>query len=132
MSMSDPIADLLTRVRNAAKAGHKSAEIPSTKVKQEILRIMQDDGYIGGFEVIKSENREVIKVRLRYMAGKRGAISNLKRVSKPSLRKYVGKEDIPNVLNGLGLAILSTSQGVMSGRKASELGIGGEVLCTVY
>ncbi|NOS35021.1 MAG: 30S ribosomal protein S8 [Deltaproteobacteria bacterium] len=130
--MSDPIADLLTRVRNAAKAGHKSAEIPSTKVKQEILRIMQDDGYIGGFEVIKSENREVIKVRLRYMAGKRGAISNLKRVSKPSLRKYVGKEDIPNVLNGLGLAILSTSQGVMSGRKASELGIGGEVLCTVY
>lgn len=72
MSMSDPIADLLTRVRNAAKAGHKSAEIPSTKVKQEILRIMQDDGYIGGFEVIKSENREVIKVRLRYMAGKRG------------------------------------------------------------
>jgi small subunit ribosomal protein S8 len=132
MSMSDPIADLLTRVRNAAKAGHKSAEIPSTKVKQEILRIMQDDGYIGGFEVIKSENREVIKVRLRYMTGKRGAISNLKRVSKPSLRKYVGKEDIPNVLNGLGLAILSTSQGVMSGRKASELGIGGEVLCTVY
>ncbi len=132
MSMSDPIADLLTRVRNAAKAGHKSAEIPSTKVKQEILRIMQDDGYIGGFEVIKSENRAVIKVRLRYMAGKRGAISNLKRVSKPSLRKYVGKEDIPNVLNGLGLAILSTSQGVMSGRKASELGIGGEVLCTVY
>jgi small subunit ribosomal protein S8 len=130
--MSDPIADLLTRVRNAAKAGHKSAEIPSTKVKQEILRIMQDDGYIGGFEVIKSENREVIKVRLRYMTGKRGAISNLKRVSKPSLRKYVGKEDIPNVLNGLGLAILSTSQGVMSGRKASELGIGGEVLCTVY
>ncbi len=132
MSMSDPIADLLTRVRNAAKAGHKSAEIPSTKVKQEILRIMQDDGYIGGFEVIKSENREVIKVRLRYMTGKRGAISNLTRVSKPSLRKYVGKEDIPNVLNGLGLAILSTSQGVMSGRKASELGIGGEVLCTVY
>jgi small subunit ribosomal protein S8 len=132
MSMSDPIADLLTRVRNAAKAGHKIVEIPSTKVKQEILRIMQDDGYIGGFEVIKSENREVIKVRLRYMAGKRGAISNLKRVSKPSLRKYVGKEDIPNVLNGLGLAILSTSQGVMSGRKASELGIGGEVLCTVY
>jgi small subunit ribosomal protein S8 len=130
--MSDPIADLLTRVRNAAKAGHKIVEIPSTKVKQEILRIMQDDGYIGGFEVIKSENRAVIKVRLRYMAGKRGAISNLKRVSKPSLRKYVGKEDIPNVLNGLGLAILSTSQGVMSGRKASELGIGGEVLCTVY
>jgi small subunit ribosomal protein S8 len=119
-------------VRNAAKAGHKIVEIPSTKVKQEILRIMQDDGYIGGFEVIKSENRAVIKVRLRYMAGKRGAISNLKRVSKPSLRKYVGKEDIPNVLNGLGLAILSTSQGVMSGRKASELGIGGEVLCTVY
>jgi small subunit ribosomal protein S8 len=132
MSMSDPIADLLTRVRNAAKAGHKIVEIPSTKVKQEILRIMQDDGYIGGFEVIKSENREVIKVRLRYMAGKRGAISNLTRVSKPSLRKYVGKEEIPNVLNGLGLAILSTSQGVMSGRKASELGIGGEVLCTVY
>ncbi len=132
MSMSDPIADLLTRVRNAAKAGHKIVEIPSTKVKQEILRIMQDDGYIGGFEVIKSGDRAVIKVRLRYMAGKRGAISNLKRVSKPSLRKYVGKEDIPNVLNGLGLAILSTSQGVMSGRKASELGIGGEVLCTVY
>ncbi|MCP3678128.1 MAG: 30S ribosomal protein S8 [Deltaproteobacteria bacterium] len=130
--MSDPIADLLTRVRNAAKAGHKIVEIPSTKVKQEILRIMQDDGYIGGFEVIKSGDRAVIKVRLRYMAGKRGAISNLKRVSKPSLRKYVGKEDIPNVLNGLGLAILSTSQGVMSGRKASELGIGGEVLCTVY
>ncbi|MFQ5329218.1 MAG: 30S ribosomal protein S8 [Thermodesulfobacteriota bacterium] len=130
--MSDPIADLLTRVRNAAKAGHKCAEIPSTKVKQEILRIMQDDGYINGFEVVKSGQWDIIKVRLRYMVGKKGAISNLTRVSKPSLRKYVGKEDIPNVLNGLGLAILSTSQGVMSGRKATELGIGGEVLCTVY
>jgi len=130
--MSDPIADLLTRVRNAAKAGHKSAEIPSTKVKQEILRIMQEDGYIDGFDVVKRGQWDTIKVRLRYMAGKKGAITNLTRVSKPSLRKYVGKEDIPNVLNGLGLAILSTPQGVMSGRKATELGIGGEVLCTVY
>ncbi|MFQ5586843.1 MAG: 30S ribosomal protein S8 [Thermodesulfobacteriota bacterium] len=132
MSMTDPIADLLTRMRNAAKAGHQSADIPSTRLKQDILKIMEDEGYIAGFEIMKSGNREVLRVRLRYMADKRGAISSLKRSSKPSLRKYVGKDEIPNVLNGLGLAILSTSQGVMSGRRASELGIGGEVLCTVY
>jgi len=130
--MTDPIADMLTRVRNAAKAGHKFTEIPSTKLKKDILRIMVEEGYVAGMEEKQAGNRAVIKVKIRYMAGKSGAISNLKRISKPSLRKYVGKDDVPNVLNGLGLAILSTSKGVMSGRKASELGIGGEVLCTVY
>ena len=132
MAMTDPIADMLTRVRNAAKAGHKFTEIPSTKLKKDILRIMVEEGYVAGMEEKQAGNRAVIKVKIRYMAGKSGAISNLKRISKPSLRKYVGKDDVPNVLNGLGLAILSTSKGVMSGRKASELGIGGEVLCTVY
>ena len=132
MAMTDPIADMLTRVRNAAKAGHKFTEIPSTKLKKDILRIMVEEGYVAGMEEKQAGNRAVIKVKIRYMAGKSGAISNLKRISKPSLRKYVGKDDVPNVLNGLGLAILSTSKGVMSGKKASELGIGGEVLCSVY
>ena len=132
MSMTDPIADMLTRVRNAAKAGHKFAEIPSTKLKKDILGIMVEEGYVAGMEEKQVGNRAVIKVKIRYMVGKSGAISNLKRISKPSLRKYVGKDEVPNVLNGLGLAILSTSKGVMSGQKASELGIGGEVLCTVY
>jgi len=130
--MTDPIADMLTRVRNAAKAGHKFAEIPSTKLKKDILGIMVEEGYVAGMEEKQVGNRAVIKVKIRYMVGKSGAISNLKRISKPSLRKYVGKDEVPNVLNGLGLAILSTSKGVMSGQKASELGIGGEVLCTVY
>ena len=130
--MTDPIADMLTRVRNAAKAGHKFAEVPSTQLKKDILKIMVEEGYVAGIEEKKAGTREVIKVKIRYMAGTSGAISNLKRVSKPSLRKYVGKDEVPNVLNGLGLAILSTSKGVMSGKKASELGIGGEVLCTVY
>jgi len=132
MSMTDPIADMLTRIRNAIQARHAEVTMPASKVKAEIAKILKEEGYIKDFATVKAEKFNHLKVTLKYSASKESSISNIKRISKPGLRKYVGKEDIPRILNGLGVAIISTSGGLMSDKKAKELGVGGEILCTVY
>jgi len=129
---TDPIADLLTRIRNANRANHDALEISASKLKLEIVKILQREGFIKGFELIKQTPQDKIKVILKYGSKREKVITNLKRVSKPGLRVYCGKEEIPRVLRGLGIAILSTSQGVMTDREARKRGVGGEVLCYVY
>lgn len=130
--MTDPIADMLTRVRNAVQAKQNEVIIPASTVKLDIAKILKEEGYVKDFSTYKDGVRGFIKIQLKWGAGKRTTITNIKRVSKPGLRKYVGKEEIPKVLNGLGIAIVSTSQGLMTDRKARELGVGGELICTVY
>jgi len=133
MSVSDPIADMLTRIRNALKARFDSVIIPSSGLKVEITRIMQEEGYINSYEVIDGENSGgILKIYLRYNKDRTGAISGLKRISKPSLRVYSENAKIPQVMGGLGTVIMSTSRGVMTGRKARQLGIGGEVICYLW
>ncbi len=129
MSMSDPIADMLTRIRNAQMTERATVEMPSSKVKVAIARVLQDEGYIDGFRV-DGETKPVLQIVLKYYAG-RPVIEKIERVSKPGLRIYRSKDDIPRVMNGLGIAIVSTSQGVMTDRKARATGVGGEVLCIV-
>jgi small subunit ribosomal protein S8 len=133
MVMTDPIADFLTRVRNANTAMKKSVDIPASNIKLSLTQILKDEGFIKDFEVIKEEEtvKKNIRVYLKYDQKTR-VISGLKRISKPSLRVYVGKEDIPKVLGGLGVAVLSTSQGIMTDKKARREGMGGEVLCYVW
>lgn len=132
--MTDPIADYLTRVRNAIMANHRVVEIPASNIKKEITKILFEKGYILNYMFVDGENPQgTIKIALKYdMASKKSAIQSLERVSRPGLRKYVGHKDLPRVLNGLGIAILSTSRGVMTNKEAQELKIGGEVLCYVY
>ena len=129
---TDPIADLLTRIRNANSANHDSLEISHSKIKAEVCRILLAEGFIKNFEVIKQAPQDKIKIALKYGSKREKAITNLKRISKPGLRVYVNHENVPRVLRGLGIAILSTSRGVMSDRDARKQGIGGEVLCYVY
>jgi small subunit ribosomal protein S8 len=129
MSMTDPIADMLTRIRNAQMVEQAVVAMPSSKVKIAIAKVLQDEGYIDGFKV-NSEAKPVLEIALRYHAG-RPVIEKIERVSKPGLRIYRAKDDIPRVMNGLGIAIVSTSQGVMTDRKARANGVGGEVLCIV-
>ena len=132
--MTDPIADYLTRLRNAISAGHRVVEIPSSRLKQEITKVLFDIGYILNYKFEDvDECRAIIKVALKYdLAQKTNAIKALKRVSRPGLRRYVGYRDLPRVLNGLGIAILSTSKGVMTDKEARDLKVGGEVLCYIY
>ena len=131
--ITDPIADFLTRIRNAQMAGHKVVDIPSTNLKKKITEILFDQGYIANFRFDDNSNYQgVIKIALKYDKFKIPAIKKLTRVSKPGLRKYVNNESVPRVINGLGIAILSTSKGVITDKKARELKIGGEVLCHVY
>ena len=132
--MTDPIADYLTRLRNAISAGHRVVEIPSSRLKQEITKVLFDKGYILNYKFGDvDECRAIIKVALKYdLAQKTNAIKALKRVSRPGLRRYVGYRDLPRVLNGLGIAILSTSKGVMTDKEARDLKVGGEVLCYIY
>ena len=133
MSVSDPIADMLTRIRNAVKARFDSVVIPSSKLKIEIAKIMQEEGYISGYEVIGSGSADsILKIYLKYKKDKSGVINGLKRVSKPSLRVYAQKEKLPRVMGGLGTVIVSTSQGVMTANKAKKLGIGGEIICYLW
>ncbi|EFV01443.1 ribosomal protein S8 [Pseudoramibacter alactolyticus ATCC 23263] len=132
MSMTDPIADMLTRIRNANNAGHKTVEIPASNEKRAILKILLDEGYIKKTEEIDNGNQGIIKVTLKYGEDKSKVIAGLKRISKPGLRIYVGKEDVPKVLNGLGVAVMSTSQGVITDKAARKAGIGGEVVCYVW
>lgn len=131
--MTDPIADYLTRVRNAIKAQHRVVEIPASNLKKEITKILFDKGYILNYKFEEEGTRGSIKIALKYNpVDKVNAIKKLIRISTPGLRKYVGHKDIPRVLNGLGIAILSTSKGVMTDKEARDLRIGGEVLCYVY
>ena len=132
--MTDPIADYLTRLRNAIKAQHRVVEIPASNLKKQITKILFEQGYILNYKFIEGENPAgTIKIALKYDPVNKGnAINNLKRVSRPGLRQYTGYKDMPRVLHGLGIAILSTSKGVMTNKKASEEKVGGEVLCYVY
>ncbi len=133
--MTDPIADYLTRLRNAIKANHRVVEVPASNLKKEITKILFEQGYILNYKFIEGENgpQGSIKIALKYDPVDRvNAIKGLKRVSRPGLRQYTGYKDMPRVLNGLGIAILSTSQGVMTNKKAADLKIGGEVLCYIY
>lgn len=135
--MTDPIADMLTRIRNAVQARHTRVDVPASKLKLEIARILEAEGYIGGFKLIDdpahpTSPTKVVRIALKY--GPRGerVISGLERVSRPGRRVYFGRESVPTVLGGLGTSILTTSQGVMTGREASKAGVGGEVLCNVW
>jgi small subunit ribosomal protein S8 len=130
MSMSDPIADMLTRIRNAQATEKVSVVIPASKVKQAIAQVLKDEGYIEDFAVRSADGKAMIEIGLKYYAGK-PVIEKIERVSRPGLRIYKGRDDIPRVMNGLGVAIVSTSQGVMTDRRARETGVGGEVLCVV-
>jgi small subunit ribosomal protein S8 len=131
--ITDPIADYLTRLRNAAKAGHKVVEIPASNMKKSITRILYDKGYILNYKFVDDDKQGVIKIALKYHPKtKVPAFKSIKRVSRPGLRKYAGAGELPRVLNGLGIAIVSTSQGVMTDKEAKKLKIGGEILCYVY
>jgi len=130
MSMTDPIADMLTRIRNAQLVGHTEVSMPCSKLKVSIAQVLKDEGYIEDFAVAEQEDKRQLRIGLKYYAG-RPVIERLERVSKPGLRVYKGRNDIPRVMNGLGVAILSTSRGVMTDRKARADGVGGEVLCIV-
>jgi len=131
MSMSDPIADMLTRIRNAQMAEKTKVEVPSSKLKVEIVKVLKEEGYVDGFNVIKGEGgKATLEIGLKYYSG-RPVIENIQRVSRPGLRIYKGSGEIPKVMNGLGIAIVSTSRGLMTDRKARANGIGGEVLCVV-
>ncbi len=130
MSMSDPIADMLTRIRNAQQSEKIDATMPSSKVKVAIAKVLKDEGYIEGFDVRNVEGKTELNIALKYYAGK-PVIEKIERISRPGLRVYRGREDIKPVMNGLGVAIVSTSQGVMTDRKARATGVGGEVLCIV-
>jgi small subunit ribosomal protein S8 len=130
--VSDPIADMLTRIRNAGMARRSETVMPSSKILVEIAKILQQEGYIRGWEVQESKQYNDLVVYLKYASDRRHSIRNIRRVSKPGLRVYAGKDEIPRVRNGLGIAILSTPQGVLTGQEARRRGIGGEVICTVY
>ena len=132
MAVNDPISDMLTRIRNAGMARKAEVIMPSTKVLVAIAKILEQEGYIGGFEVVEQRPQDVLKIALRYGADKAHSIREIKRVSKPGLRVYAGKDAIPRVKSGLGIAIVSTPQGVLTGYEARRRGIGGEVLCTVF
>ena len=132
MQITDPIADLLTRIRNASSAKHVTVEVPASKMKKAIVQILFDEGYIKKFEVIEDNRQGVIKIWLKYGEGKKQVISGLKRVSKPGLRVYANKEDMPRVLKGLGIAIVSTSKGIMTDKQARRENVGGEVLAFVW
>ncbi|WP_295624158.1 30S ribosomal protein S8 [uncultured Nitrosomonas sp.] len=130
MSMSDPIADMLTRVRNGQMAKKISVIMPSSRIKHAIASVLKDEGYIEAFDIIDQGGKKNIEIKLKYHSGDR-VIEKIKRVSKPGLRIYKSSKNLPNVMNGLGIAIMSTSKGVMTQRKAQHLGVGGELLCYV-
>ena len=130
MTMTDPVSDLLTRIRNASDAKHETADIPSSRLKLEIARILKEEGYISNYSLMQDSKQGIIRIQLRY-AGKDSVISSLERISRPGCRVYTGKSEIPSVLGGLGICILSTSRGVLTGKQAQEKGVGGEVLCYI-
>lgn len=132
MSMTDPVADMLTRIRNGIQARHERVEIPASKLKVEIARILKDEGFISNYKVAEGEVQAVLRVYLKYADDGEPVIHGIERLSRPGRRVYRGKKEIPRVLGGLGLSIISTSRGVMSGHQAAQRGVGGEVLCQVW
>lgn len=132
MNLTDPIADMLTRIRNANSVGKDRVDIPASKVKTSIGELLKDEGFINDVKLVERKPQNMIRVYLKYGENDEKVISGIKRISKPGLRVYVGKDEVPQVLGGLGIAVISTSQGVMSDKEAREKGIGGEVLCYVW
>ena len=132
MQITDPIADMLTRIRNAGAARHATVEVPASKMKKAIAQILLDEGYIKAYEIVENGVQGTIKITLKYTANREKAISGLRRVSKPGLRVYAGADELPRVLKGLGIAIISTSKGVMTDKQAREAHIGGEVLAFIW
>jgi len=128
----DPIADMLTRLRNAGMARHEKVEIPASRLKERILRVLKDEGYIRDFEVVSEKPVPKIRVYLKYGPGRARAITGIRQISKPGLRVYAPKDEIPRVLGGLGIAVVSTSKGVMTDKSARALGLGGEIICYVW
>jgi small subunit ribosomal protein S8 len=132
MTLSDPIADMLTRIRNAVKAKFNSVDIPGSKLKVEIAKILKDEGYIRNYKFLKDGKQGILRVYLKYGGGQSNVVYGLKRISKPSRRIYVRSKDIKTVLNGLGISILSTSKGVMTDKSARKENVGGEILCNIW
>jgi small subunit ribosomal protein S8 len=137
MSVNDPIADMLTRIRNAIMAGHQTVALPSSKLKVAIAKILKEEGYIASFETVdgKSEGQKVLRIRLKYIGERRerkSVITGLERISRPGRRVYTNKREIPWVLSGMGIAIISTPKGVMTGQRARQIGVGGEILCKIW
>lgn len=130
--MTDPIADMLSRIRNANNARHKSVDVPCSNIKKEIAKILLDEGYIKGYDVVEDDKQGMIKIDLKYSQDGERVISGLKRISKPGLRVYVKCEDVPKVLGGLGIAIISTSKGIITDKMARQEKVGGEVICYVW
>jgi small subunit ribosomal protein S8 len=131
MTMTDPVSDLLTRIRNASAARHDTVDIPSSKLKLEIARILKEEGYVSNYQLMQDDKQGMIRIQLRYASGKSPVISSLERISRPGCRVYADKSEIPSVLGGLGICIVSTSQGILTGKQAQEKGLGGEVLCAI-
>ena len=132
MTMTDPIADMLTRIRNANTVGHETVDIPASKMKKAIAEILTEEGYINGFDVIEDDAQGTIKVQMKYGANNEKVISGIKKISKPGLKVYAKANEIPRVLGGLGIAIISTSKGIISDKEARKLQVGGEVICYVW
>jgi len=137
MNISDPISDMLTRMRNAVMAGHTNVAIPSSRIKQDIARILQEEGYIGSYDVVDGKvlGSKTLRIQLKYIGERRerkSVITGLERISRPGRRIYTNKQEIPWVLSGMGIAILSTPKGVMTGQRARQLGVGGEVICKIW
>ena len=132
MQITDPIADMLTRIRNAGIAKHDTVDVPASKMKKSIAEILKAEGYIKNYQIIEDGTQGTIRISLKYLPGKQKAIQGLRRVSKPGLRVYAGADELPKVLRGLGIAIISTSKGVMTDKEARKQGVGGEVLCYVW
>ena len=132
MQITDPVAEMLTRIRNANTAKHESVDVPASNLKKAIAQILLDEGYIKSFEIVDDGTQGIIRIQLKYLAGKEKVISGLRRVSKPGLRVYAGADELPRVLKGLGIAIISTSKGVMTDKKARANHVGGEVLAFVW
>lgn len=131
-AITDPVADLLTRIRNASRAGHEQVEIPGSRLKLEIVKILEQEKFVRGYQFISDERQGVIRVFLKYGAKREPVVSDLKRISKPGLRVYAGVKEVPRVLNGMGIAILSTSRGLLPDRECRRQRLGGEVLCYVW
>jgi small subunit ribosomal protein S8 len=132
MTMTDPIADMLTRIRNANTVGHTTVDLPASKMKKSIAEILRDEGYIKGYDVIEDGKQGIIRIQMKYGADKERVISGIKRISKPGLKVYAKRGEVPKVLGGLGIAIVSTSQGIVSDKEARKLGVGGEVICYIW
>ena len=132
MQITDPVADMLTRIRNANTAKHESVDVPASNLKKAIAKILLDEGYIKSYEIVEDGTQGIIRIQLKYLAGKEKVITGLRRVSKPGLRVYAGADELPRVLKGLGIAIISTSKGVMTDKAARANHVGGEVLAFVW